>query len=188
MKMVKDEKGFSLVELVIILAIMAVLGSVMFYSFTLVTGQYARECANNLSASLNKEKNYALTRSATVDCYMELVKDSDGYHAKYYVPKNAITETEWELAEEQSIGKERVGVICTLDSGSEITLASGQSVKFVYNRSSGAMKGIVSSDGATDGLPDVITQKCDSITILHGREYKIQLYPATGKHELSRVN
>ena len=207
----KDNKGFSLVELVIILAIIAALGSAMFYSFTLMTGQYARECANNLSAALDKEKNYALTRSASVDCYMEIVKDGNSYVARYYVPESAIAEgsdltgngADWLYAEELKIGKSRVNISYKIGSGSEITIDDDTSVKFVYNRISGAMKAIVESDASepaaaggmrrgyippnTDSSVHTLNGDKVIITLLNGRKYEIEVYTATGKHVLSRV-
>lgn len=209
----KDNKGFSLVELVIVLAIIAALGGAMFYSFTLMTGQYARECANNLSAALDKEKNYALARSASVDCYMEIVKAGNNYVARYYVPVSAIadgTGQDWLFAEELKIGKSRVGITYKIvsSSGSEIaTIDDDKSVKFVYNRISGAMKAIVVSDVdssasppeagiskgfLTDPTSTVHNLKDESvdkviIDLVNGRRYEIEIFAGTGKHVLSRV-
>lgn len=196
----KDNKGYSLVELVIVIAIISAIGGMAIYSISLLIGQYARECANNTSAVLDKEKNYALTKSATVDCYVEIVmKDDDGYYARYYVPGSAITEDEWVLIEEQKIGKKTVSMVATLvNSGTgvsrDVTIDSDTSIKIVYNRSSGAFKGTVESDGSggdTGSLPAMSVignEQCTKIMIEQGREYEIQLYPATGKHVLSRLN
>lgn len=199
MQEMKDNRGFSLVELVIVLAIMAVLGSAIFYSYTLLNGQFARQCANNISAALDKEKNYALTKSATIDCYMELTMDSKDIYVKYFVPSNAIalgtSADHWvEVeAETRKIGKQQVAVSFELDDGTVLDLTDSRSVKFIYNRTSGAMKGIVFSNGATKGLPldaggnVTVDGKCTKITILNGRKYEIEIYPATGKHVLKRV-
>lgn len=196
----KDNKGYSLVELVIVLAIIAVLGGMAIYSISLLIGQYARECANNTSAVLDKEKNYALTKSATVDCYVEIVmRDDDGYYARYYVPGSAITQTEWVLLEEQKIGKKSVSMVATLENtgtgaAHDVTIEEGTSIKIVYNRSSGAFKGTVVSDGSdgdTGSLPaigEIGNEQCTKIIIEQGKEYEIKLYPATGKHVLSRLN
>ena len=194
MKM-KDNKGFSLVELVIVIAISTVLLGAIFYSYTLLIGQYARECANNLSTSLEKEKNYALTKSASVDCYMEIAKTDKGYVARYYVPKNAIANgnnsTDWELAEELKLGIKRVDIVCTISgvSSGDFTVDESNSIKFIYNRTSGAMKGVVKSDGSTVGLVgiNISENKCSEINIIDGRKYKIEIFTETGKHILSRV-
>ena len=211
----KDNKGFSLIELVIVLAIMAALSGTIFYSFTLATGQYARECANNLSTVLDKEKNYALTRSASVDCYVEIVKDGNSYVARYYVPESAIADgtdskndgADWLFAEEYKIGKGRVTVTYKIGSGSEITIDDNTSVKFVYNRISGAMKAIVASDGSEETEAGGVRRgriplETDSdyasvknlkgeevkISVGYGKKYEILLYSGTGKHVLSKVD
>ena len=199
----KENKGFSLVELVIVIAIMAVIGSAIFYSYMLIVGQYPRECANNLSSSMDKAKNYALTRSASVDCYMELAKNNKGYYVKYYVPKNATAPghdvntgafqpDDWELTEEVNIGKKMVHVNCEFYNGSTkvktVEINDTDSVKFVYNRITGALKGI--GDAASDyGLNSIDGNYTDVyIKVEYSRKYEIHLYTATGKHVLSRVD
>lgn len=196
----KDNKGFSLVELVIVVAILAILGGFVFVGLGLLTGQYARECANDISAALGKEKNYSLTRSATVDCYMELVYDADdGYHVRYYQPKNAIVKgdnpsSDWVLAGDEKVGSKRVYVNCDFTDNSSTVIRDGQSVIFIYDRVSGALKASAQSDGITIGIDDAVRSaiesdtavKCNKITIDYGRTYEITLYPATGKHELAR--
>lgn len=195
----KNNKGFSLVELIIVVAIMTILLGMVFYSFSLMVGQYARECANNTSAVLDKEKNYALAKSATVDCYVEIIyRENDGYYARYYVPGSAITKTVWVLDEEQKLGKQKVSMEFTLENAGagttdNVTLDADTSVKIVFNRSSGAFKGAVVADGSegdAGSLPDMLTlgsKQCTKITITQGRTYEITLYPSTGKHVLSRV-
>ena len=191
----RDNRGLSLVELVVVIAIMAVLGAFFFLGSALLAGQYVKECANDISAALNKEKNYALTRSAMIDCYMELVYDTDAYYVRYYQPQNAIVtgtdSGDWILAEEEKVGKSNVDVVCTMknnDGSGETTvpIRTGQSVKFVYDRISGAFKPAVVSDGGTSGIESVSTVFCTDITISGGRTYKIEIYSATGKHVLTR--
>ena len=199
----KEDKGFSLVELVIVVAIMAVMGGFFFLGFGLLSGQHARECANDLSAALSKEKNYALTRSAMIDCYMELVCESGAYYVRYYQPKNAIVRgdapgSDWVLAEEEKIGKS-VTVTCQV-GGSPYVIQDGQSLKVVFDRISGAYKMFLKSDGTSMGAvirndpsggADTVVggtkASCTGITIESGRVYDITIYEATGKHELTRT-
>lgn len=194
----RDNRGLSLVELVVVVAIMAVMGAFFFLGNALLAGQYTRECASDISAALSKEKNYALTRSATIDCYMELTYDTDGIYVRYYQPKDAISTgkdsggsfkgDDWVLAEEEKVGKRNVSVVCTMDDGSTVTIGTGHSVKFIYDRISGAFKRAVTSDGSTQGLESDGTLFCTGIRIDGGRTYNIDIISATGKHVLTRVD
>lgn len=189
----EDNRGFSLVELVIVIAIMAIMSAFIFIGSALLAGQYARECASDISTALSKEKNYALTRSATIDCYMELVYDTDGYYVRYYQPRNAIVKgdtpsDDWVLADEEKVGKSNVNVLCSFDGSSDVSVGTGQSVKFVYDRISGAFKETVVSDGVSPGVGGVSSTPCTRITVSGGRTYYIDIYYDTGKHVLTRVD
>lgn len=192
----KNNKGYSLVEIVIVIAIMAVMGAFIFIGVGLLTGQNARECASNISAALGKEKNYSLTRSATIDCYMELILEDDGYYIRYYQPENAVVtgrdpsgavkQDDWVLAEEEKIGKKSVKIQCMLDDGSSLFdaedgFSEGDSVRIVFDRISGAFKSIVVS--GTD-----YTDTFNHFEIDSGRTYEIQVYRETGKHVVTRTD
>lgn len=180
----KNNKGFSLIELIVVVAIMAVMTGFIFISFGLLTGQDARKCANNLSTVLDKEKNYALTKSAEADCYVEITWNSDGYYAEYFIPKKAVG-TDMISLERELVGKNSVLVSCYKDSdfedaspGSyEGAVTSGNKLVIKYNRVSGAIK-----EAKLNGA-DI-----NMIRVDRGKTYDIKIYEATGKHTLEQTN
>ena len=188
----KENRGFSLVEVLIVVAIMGIMIGFVFIGLPLLTGQHAKKCANNMSAALGKEKNYALARSGTADCYMELLLDADGYHVKYYIPKNAVVTgagpSDWVLAEDEVIGSQQVEVTCELEGGTSLDITTGQSLKLVYDRASGACKPSFKGDGSGVGLIDSYVDHSTRITIDRGKKYEITLLPDTGKHMLEKKN
>ena len=208
----KDNRGYSLVELVIVIAIIAVMSTFIFLGFGLLTGQNARECANDLSAALDKEKNYALTRSAMVDCYLELTYHDNAYYVIYWQPRNAYvrgtSEDDWVKAEEEKIGKGNLTVKYYLpgedrsqykDTDHSGHSVKDQSLKFVFDRVSGAYKLFLESDGTPGAMKvtkeDGTTQikggtevSCAGVTVYSARAYDIEIYDATGKHVLTRVD
>lgn len=188
----KENRGFSLVEVLIVVAIMGIMIGFVFIGLPLMTGQHAKKCANNMSAALGREKNYALARSGTADCYMELLLDADGYHVKYYIPKDAVVTgsgtADWVLAEDESIGSAQVDVTCELKDGTSVPITTGQSIKLVYDRANGACKESYQGDGSAVGLTNGYGSPCTKITFDRGKKYEITLYPDTGKHMLERKN
>lgn len=181
----KDNKGLSLIELIVVIAIMAVMGGFIFISFGLLTGQDARECASNLSTALDKEKNYALTRSGETDCYVKITHTADGYFAEYRVPTKAVEEhSPMVTIEEENIGHPTVNVTCYYDDGGGSpafvgSLNDGDVLQITYNRVTGAIEEIKLNDDA---------KTINLIKIDKGREYEIVLYTATGKHTLERTD
>lgn len=183
----KDNKGLSLIELIVVIAIMAVMGGFIFISFGLLTGQDARECASNLSTALDKEKNYALTRSGETDCYVEITHTAEGYLADYQVPAKAIQPDcpTFFSIEKENIGHPTVNVACYYDDGGgsptfvDDLNDNNDVLRITYNRVTGAVKEIkLNGDAKTINL----------IKIDKGREYEIVLYTATGKHTLERTD
>lgn len=185
----KDNKGFSMVELVVVIALMAVLGSVLVYSFSMVTGQEARQCANNISTVLDKAKNYAMTKSGSSDAYVEITKGSDGFIATFYKPVSPINDSavpgsaDYAQLETESIGKKAVGVTVTLEGGSSFEINETTRLRIYFDRVSGAFKEAVVISGSSE-----TKAYCTGITIVRGRTYQISFFNPTGKHTLDRIS
>lgn len=69
--MKKDNRGFSLVELIIVLAIMATLTGAVFIGIGMVSGKPAEECASKIFSSLQGNRTTAMGKySASVSFYV----------------------------------------------------------------------------------------------------------------------
>lgn len=177
----RDEKGFSLIELIVVVALMALLMTGVFIGLGAMTGMHAKECANNLDTALDQAKNYALTKSGGLDAYMELSKETDGYYVTFYVPDKPVVKpgetASYLQIERKKIGRASVDISCEFKSAGRIMLNEGSAVRFYYDRVSGAFK-----ETQSGGISDF----CEEIIIDKHRKYKITLVPATGKHTLKR--
>lgn len=188
----RDNKGFSLVELVVVVALLAIVGGFMAYSFAIVTGQEARQCANNLSTALSKAKNYALTKSGSSDAYMELSKETNGaYVVQYFVPASPVDagavpgseSGDYIQLDKETVGKRAVEITCFLQGGSSFKITESSHLRIYYDRISGAFKEAVWVNGTVE-----TKDYCEKISIKRGKTYQVTLISATGKHSVERVD
>jgi len=186
-----DNKGYSIVELIIVIAIMAIITGFLAYSFSMVTGQQPRECANNISVALDKAKIYSMSKSGSSDAYVEIWLDSNkGYVASYYAPNspikvNAIPGTDYIKIEEEIIGKKTVSVECFLAdaSGTSFEINGTNRIRIYYDRITGGFKKAAAVLGGS-----TMEEYCAKIAVSRGREYQITFITATGKHSLERIH
>jgi len=82
-KMVKiDNKGLSLVELLIVVAILAVLGGVALTGMSLLTSRPVDECAKKIQIALEGSRN---TTMGKYSGYVEFTADSNGVFVQEYI-------------------------------------------------------------------------------------------------------
>ena len=93
----KNNKGLSLVELIVVIALMAVLIGIGALSFSLLFGTQAKACAQNVSGILNETKTGCMSRYdetmtlsyrkklPDTDPAYEKAVTSDGYYSENFV-------------------------------------------------------------------------------------------------------
>ncbi len=81
-KIGKDNHGFSMVELIIVLAIIVVVGGTLYIGFSSVSGKPAQSFAKKTEALLNLERTTAMGKNYTL---FQIEKKSDGYYAYEYL-------------------------------------------------------------------------------------------------------
>lgn len=168
-----NDKGVSLVELIIIIAIMAVLSTGLISMIGILNGRAARECAQDTLSALSKVRVLTLSKSkgapesgfaAEADVYLEIKPDGTGHILITQVNKNRDGDT---IVDQISVSAPNVDIKAVV-GGSEINL-TGTDIIIAYDRATGAF--LKYSDAG------YMTQ----LTFDQGKTYTINMTPATGK-------
>ena len=164
-----NDKGVSLVELIIIIAIMAVLSTGLISMISILNGRAARECAQDTLSALSKVRVLTLSKSAgappsgkasDADVYLEIIPDSDG--------RILIKQVKGDIVVDQiSVGAANVDIIAEINQ-KKVNL-TGTDIKIAYDRATGAFLKY-SDEGYMTKL-----------TFEQGKSYTIYMTPATGK-------
>lgn len=142
-----ENKGFSLVELIIVVAIVAVLGGVALTGMSLLTSRPVDECAKKLQVALEGSRS---TTMGKYSGYLEFTADSNGVYVKEYI--NGVAN-----GDKVKIGKSGVTVSAATTSGSVTFGATPYKVEF--DRADGSL--VTPADG-----PITITVSNGSRTII----------------------
>lgn len=135
-----DNRGFSLVELIIVLAISSALAGVVGYGFSMSNGKPAEECAKKLAGAISHG------RTTTMGKYRNeiiVTRDSDG---NLTVTENTLTWVEadgtevWAPPRSSAVGGKGVTVEYKIGTGPYTELTDATVIEIRYDSGSGAMK------------------------------------------------
>ena len=194
----KKNRGFTLVEMTVVLAIFAILLAVLVPSLDPVAGFRANRAASSIGAALDRTKTEAMDRLVGE---MRLSLTSDGYYISYYLDRGKTGVRE---EQPEKIASGRMKISYTDSNGTTVNLREDGTNELIltYDRSTGGFLPIQSrvweqkdilkmlSDGEDIPLdrPENSTQPyCEKITV-HGvgqRTRIITLFQDTGKYTIS---
>jgi prepilin-type N-terminal cleavage/methylation domain-containing protein len=153
--------GFSLVELITVIAIMGVLSGLITISAGLLSGRQAKQCRDELLASLENVRVTTLGKKSVVAA---IENDGTGYVLKVTSTANG---TDY-VTKSTTICGNRVKLYSSVSEDGS-TRAEITSLSIEFDRSSGALK----ANGA-DYVYHIYA-------VENGKEYGIRFYPETGK-------
>ena len=193
--MKEKNKGYTLVELVVVISIMAILLTIIVPNVSIIWSFRAKRAANSIASALDKTKVEAMNRLVRE---MKLEKRPDGYYITYYLDRGKRAA---DISEEdaEQIGPARLRISYTTDSEDGVVheLQEGESLILTYDRDTGAFRpiqsSVISQSEITEYLNDnkdiVFPDKgnyCTSIIVSGGaRSRVITLIKDTGKYQMS---
>ena len=194
----KKNRGFTLVEMTVVLAIFAILLAVLVPSLDPVAGFRANRAASSIGAALDRTKTEAMDRLVGE---MRLSWTSDGYYISYYLDRGKTGVRE---EQPEKIASGRMKISYTDSNGTTVNLREDGTNELIltYDRSTGGFLPIQSrvweqkdilkmlSDGEDiplDRPENSMQPYCEKITV-HGvgqRTRIITLFQDTGKYTIS---
>ncbi len=201
----KDNRGLSLLELIVVIAIMAVLIGAAGFGLSLLVGTEARQAVYKMEAQLNDTKTGTLTKagedlvvryidvSSNVDDWALKGVDKSGYYADkclYTIIMNApgsnMKQQYSDKHEYSYIGAKKVNIDVFLSSG-QTKIDSSNAIRIRFKRDSGEIEDVeVGSVNAADEFTASSSGKIDRIEFTAGlRKYVIKFTPLTGQFSVS---
>lgn len=170
----KNNKGYSLVELIVVIAIIAVIGTGVAMSFILVFSANAKTCANDIVNAISECKVMTMTKGKG---NVRVIIYRDGENGTIYseLQTRETSSDDWETGHDgrEKIGASRCTVTAKRADGSEedIPTSKDSAWAFYFDRSSGKLL----TEGST----------VTSVTEIHvlggSKHYVVKIEKLTGK-------
>lgn len=151
----RDNRGLSMIEVIVVLAIMSVMAGAFTIGISMALRKPADECASKLQSSLQSNRILAMGK---IDTKLEIYMDAEGYIYLREITETATSTGSDVKTTETLIGEKGITFEYELSDGNTASLLPGGSPLILsFDRSSGAFKDLTEM-----GFPN---RYCKTITI-----------------------
>ena len=134
--MKSKNRGFTLIELIVVIAVMTILLGIAIPSLNSILGFRVNRAANSIASALDKTRTEAMNRLVGE---MKLEKRADGYYISYYLDRGkAGRKSDVQQDQPEKIAPARTQISYSVNGGNESVLQEGQSIIITYDRATGA--------------------------------------------------
>lgn len=200
MRMKNRDRGYTLIEMVVTIAIFVIILGIAVPSLNSILGFRTQRAVNSIGAALDKTRVEAMNRLVGE---MKLEKKADGYYISYYLDRGKGAQSRIQEDQPEKIAPARVSVtFTTRENGVESavqTLEEGMSLIITYDREDGSFRPLQSTAWSQGDIDAFLEAGQDipfegageqpylaSITVKGGmRTRVIRLIQETGKYTIS---
>lgn len=166
----KKNSGVTLIELIVIIAIMAVLTGGFATTMALIGRQKVSNAASSTKSSLQLAQSYAKSKD---NCVFSIIGSSNGGSNEYiytYEDKDVGDPSKWKLGNGPKNINEKITTVVYFENGDSVTLSDGVRVDIRFVRSTGGFAKIQvpGKPSGTESTPTKITfsNKTKSVSLL----------------------
>lgn len=183
-KIWNNNGGYTLIELLAVVGLLALLAGIYSFSLGLTPSTQAKETTQNINSLISRTKSGSLTKTGSV--YMKITMDDKNQVRLEYYEDGALKE--WDIV--STSDQVQVGYFTTSSTGTNYTIITKSNPLYLaFDRRS---TGFVTIEEAAklDGVNGRENAKCNEIVVWGGTkdanvaEYSVEISPTTGSHFL----
>lgn len=141
----KSNKGFSLVEVIVVVAIMAIVGTMTIGGMYMIKKSNINGATKDIESSLEAANGYAKSRAGKTS-YIEFYLDGKKLMSKTYLVRDNGTHS---VLETKAYGSQ-IRLIFKDSNGTSVTVEDSKKLRFYINKRSGAIDKVAYVSGATE--------------------------------------